>query len=221
LPRHWVHSGQNNVAAGEGGTLVTQVDVWEAQAVADDPEETDVELLARIAQEDRLALELLYARVRMPVFQYLLHLTSDSRNAEELLQDAMVAVWKNARSFAGRSSVRAWIFGITRQRTFKRLRRREPVYLPLEAVELEHSDEPEPEAALLATIDRAELALALERLNPMQREALLLAFVHQLSYKEIAEVMDVPIGTVKSRLNHAKRSLRQLLRAGEEARDEQ
>lgn len=201
---------------------VTHVDVWEAQAVIDEPDETDVELLARIALGDRPALELLYARVRMPVFQYLLHLTSDSRNAEELLQDTLVAVWKSACGFAGKSSVRAWIFGIARQRAFKRLRRREPVYVALEAAETEPSEEPEPEAALLALVDRAELAAALERLHTVQREALLLTFVHQLSYKEIAEVMHVPVGTVKSRLNNAKRSLRQLLRTAEnEVGDEQ
>ncbi len=200
---------------------MTQVDVWEAQAVADEPEDKDVALLARIAHGDRLALEQLYAQVRLPVFQYLLHLTSDHRNAEELLQDTLVAVWKNACSFVGKSSVRAWIFGIARQRAYKRLRRREPVYLALDAAETEPSDQPGPEAALLATMDRVELAQAVEQLNPVHREVLLLTFVHQLSYKEIAEVMDVPIGTVKSRLNGAKRSLRQLLCAGEEARDEQ
>ena len=93
---------------------MTHVDMWEVQAVADEPDGTDVELLARIAQGNRPALELLYAPVRLPVFRYLLHLTSDSRNAEELLQDTLVAVWKNAKSFAGKSSVRAWIFGIAR-----------------------------------------------------------------------------------------------------------
>lgn len=199
---------------------MSQVEVWEAQAVADEPEDKDVTLLARIANGDRLALEHLYARVRLPVLQYLLHLTSDRRNAEELLQDTMVAIWKNARSFAGKSSVRAWIFGIARQRAFKRLRRREPVCLTLDAVESEPSGQPGPEAALLATVDRKELAHALEQLNPVHREVLLLTFVHQLSYKEIAEVIDVPIGTVKSRLNGAKRSLRQILCAGDEVRDE-
>lgn len=204
------------MAAG-GDTSVTQVDVWEAQAVAGEPDDTDVALLVRIAHGDRSALDLLYARVRLPVFQYLLHLTSDPRNAEELLQDTLVAVWKNAHSFAGKSSVRAWIFGIARRRAYKRLRRREPIHVALDAVDGEPSEEPGPEAALLASVDRALLARALEQLNSAHREALLLAFVHQLSYQEIAEVMDVPMGTVKSRLNGAKRSLRQLLSAEEEA----
>ncbi|HET8905971.1 MAG TPA: sigma-70 family RNA polymerase sigma factor [Ktedonobacterales bacterium] len=199
---------------------MTQVGVWEVDRVADEPVDSDSELLARIAHGDRIALELLYARVRLSVFQYLMHLTSDPRNAEELLQDTLVAVWKNAHAFAGKSSVRAWIFGIARQRAFKRLRRREPVYLTLEVADAESSGEMEPETALLASANRAELARALDQLSTGQREVLLLTFVHQLSYKEIAEVMNVPIGTIKSRLNGAKRSLRQLLYVEEEAGDE-
>lgn len=200
---------------------MTQVDVWEAQAVAGEPDEMDVALLARVAHGDRRALELLYERVRLPVLHYLLHLTSDRRNAEELLQDTLVAVWKNARSFAGKSSVRAWIFGIARQRAYKRLRRREPVYVALETADAEPSEEPEPEAALLAMAERAELARALAQLNTVQREVLLLAFVHQLSYKEMADVMDVPVGTVKSRLNSARHALRQHLSTGKEADDDE
>jgi RNA polymerase sigma-70 factor, ECF subfamily len=199
---------------------VTQVDVGKAEVATDEPDDMDAVLLVQITRGDRMALELLYARVRLPIFQYLLHLTPDRRNAEEILQDTLVAVWKNAASFAGKSSVRAWIFGIARQRTLKRLRRREPTHVVLDAADAEPSDQPGPEASLLAMLDRAELARALDHLNPVQREVLLLTFVHQLSYQEMAEVMEVPIGTIKSRLNGAKRSLRLLMRAEEEAGDD-
>jgi RNA polymerase sigma factor (sigma-70 family) len=196
---------------------VVQADVREADAVDDRPDDVeDADLIARIARGERSALEALYARHQAALFAYLLHFAPDRGTAEELLQDTLVAAWKNARSFAGRSSVGAWLFGIARRRAYKRLRRREPVYLALDAAETVADTAPEPEAALLASVDRAELAAALGRLAAMHQEVLLLAFVHQLSYAEIAEVLDMPLGTVKSRLNHAKRALRALLRAADE-----
>jgi RNA polymerase sigma-70 factor (ECF subfamily) len=196
---------------------VVQADVREADAVDDRPDDIeDAELIARVARGERSALEALYARHQAALLVYLLHLAPDRGTAEELLQDTLVAAWKNAHSFAGRSSVGAWLFGIARRRAYKRLRRREPAYLALDAADTVADTAPEPEAALLASVDRAELVGALGRLAAMHQEVLLLAFVHQLSYAEIAEVLDVPLGTVKSRLNHAKRALRALLRAADE-----
>jgi RNA polymerase sigma-70 factor (ECF subfamily) len=204
----------------KGGASVTQVDVREADAVRDRPGEVeDTELIARIARGDRSALETLYARHQAALLAYLLHFTFDRGVAEELLQDTLVAVWKNAHGFAGRSSVGAWLFGIARRRAYKRLRRRAPPLLALDAADDVVDTEPEPEAALLASADRAEVAQAVARLAVAHQEVLLLTFVHQLSYAEIADVLGVPLGTVKSRLNHAKRALRDLLRAAP-SRDE-
>jgi RNA polymerase sigma-70 factor (ECF subfamily) len=196
------------------------VDVREADAVRDRPGEVeDTELIARIARGDRSALETLYARHQSALLTYLLHLTSDHGVAEELLQDTLVAVWKNAGGFAGRSSVGAWLFGIARRRAYKRLRRYEPPLLALDLADDVADTAPSPEAALLASADSAEIAQAVTRLAAPHQEVLLLTFVHQLSYAEIADVLGVPLGTVKSRLNHAKRALRHLLHAAR-ARDE-
>jgi len=183
----------------------------------DPPDEGDALLIRRIAHGDRQALTDLYLRHRQALFHYLLQFTSDDGVAEELLQDTLVAVWKNARSYKGDARVLAWLFGIARRRACKRLRRRELPQADLAELETVPAEDPEPEAALLASVTRAEIAAALAQLAPQHREALLLAFVHELSYAEIAAVLEVPLGTVKSRLNHAKRSLRAVLRAGEEA----
>jgi RNA polymerase sigma-70 factor (ECF subfamily) len=168
-------------------------------------------LLARIARGDRQALADLYRHEGVALLHYLLQFTTDRGLAEELLQDTFVAVWKNAASFAGRSRARAWLFGIARRRACKRLRRREPSLAGLDGLEALPASEPEPEAALFARLDREALLAAVERLSELHREVLLLAFVHELSYAEIAEILGVPLGTVKSRLNHAKRALRALL----------
>ncbi len=209
---------------GESGGECDAMALWaEVRRIGDVPQETPgyvdtgAELLAWIARGDRQALADLYAREGTSLLHYLLQFTADRGLAEELLQDTFVAVWKNAGSFAGRSRSRAWLFGIARRRACKRLRRREPPLAGLDGLEALPTSDAEPEAALFARLDREALLAGIEQLSDIHREALLLAFVHELSYAEIAEILDVPVGTVKSRLNHAKRALRALLTVREEA----
>ena len=178
--------------------------------------EGDASLVERIAAGERDALSELYTRYQRPLFQYLLQLTSDRGVAEEILQDTLVAAWKSASSFAGRSSVRTWLFGIARRQAHNTLR---GMALPLAAeteLETAASTEPEPEGSLLAGAEREALAQAMEGLSAIHREALVLAFVHELSYQELADVLDVPIGTVRSRLSNAKKALRGILESARE-----
>jgi RNA polymerase sigma-70 factor (ECF subfamily) len=175
------------------------------------PTSDDRQLLQRIGRGDRQALTELYARHRQMLFHYLLHLTPDRGLAEELLQDTLVAVWKSAASFEGRSSVTTWLIGVTRRQAHNTLRRRGVELVDLTEVETMPASEPEPEDALLATMAREQVAEALGCLGPLHREVLMLAFVQELSYAEIAAALGVPIGTVKSRLSYAKRTLKAAL----------
>jgi RNA polymerase sigma-70 factor (ECF subfamily) len=167
--------------------------------------------MRRVAQGDRQALTDLYGRHGQPLFQYLQHLTDDRHLAEELLQDTLVAAWKNAGSYRAEGSARAWLFGIARRRAYKRLRHLEPPRADLAELENVPAPDLEPETALLAGITRDEIVGALLQLLPIHREVLLLTFVHDLSYAETAGILGVPLGTVKSRLSHARRSMRTLL----------
>ena len=173
--------------------------------------DSDLQLVTAIAHGDRQALSDLYLRYSRPLLHYLGHFTSDRGVAEELLQDTLVAVWKNASSFRGEASVQAWLFGIARRRACKRLRRVEPPRA--EATELLDLPAPdlEPETALLARVARDEIIAALGQLTPIHREVLLQTFVHGLAYSETADILGVPVGTIKSRLSNARRSLRALL----------
>jgi RNA polymerase sigma-70 factor (ECF subfamily) len=168
-------------------------------------------LIQQVALGDRGALEALYAQAGPTLLRYLLHFTADRGVAEEILQDVLVAIWQNAHSYAGRSAGRGWLFGIARRRALKRLRRSDPLLLGLELAGAMPASEPEPEAALLAACDRANLRQAIDQLSEIHREVLVLTFVLELSLAEVAEVVGVPIGTVKSRLHHARRDVRRLL----------
>lgn len=171
----------------------------------------DAALLERVALHDRAALGELYNRHRVALFGYLVRLCGDVPTAEELLQDTLVAVWHGAAGYEGRSSVRTWIIGIGRRQAHDRLRRKG---LPT-ADEAELTAVPSaaagPEDVALASARQEELAALVGRLSPLHREVLHLAFAEGLQYREIAEVLRVPLGTVRSRLHNAKRELAALV----------
>jgi RNA polymerase sigma factor (sigma-70 family) len=183
-----------------------------------EPAVSEQQIIRRIARGDREALADLYARYQRTLFTYLLQLTPDHGLAEEILQDTLVAVWKSAGNFEGRSSVQTWLIGIARRQAHNTLRQRK--LPPADETELAAlaSNEAEPETLALATLACDELADAFRQLAPLHREVLVLIFVQELSYQETATILDIPVGTVKSRLSNARRSLRALLDAREEAR---
>ena len=176
----------------------------------------DVGILSRIATGDRTALGELYAHYGASLLGYVRSLTPDQSLAEEIVQDTLVAVWSSAGRYGGKSTVKTWLIGIARRQAHNTLRRRGlPLADPAALATLPAPD-PTPEDVALAMADRAALAAALRCLAPAQREVLALIFGQELSYQEVANVLDIPIGTVRSRLNHAKRALRVLLESAEE-----
>lgn len=164
----------------------------------------DRELLSRVAEGDEAAFRRLYERYATRVFRYALTILRDRHLAEEVVQESMVAVWNGARTFRGTSQVSTWIFGIARNQAHALLRREargartpnEPLVLPDPAGEVERED---------------RVRLAVDRLPPEQREVVFLAFYEGLSYREIAQMLGVPEGTVKSRMYYAKRNLAEVL----------
>ncbi len=127
-----------------------------------------------------------------------------------------MAVWRNADTYRGRSSVRTWLFGVARRQAHNALRSRTPLLAGEEELDSLPTSEPEPEDALLAGAHREELADRIGNLTPAHREVVVLIFLQELSYQETAEVLSIPIGTVKSRISNAKRALRILLQAPKE-----
>lgn len=192
---------------------------WVSKRFAGDDGHTDNYIIDCIAAGDRQALTQLYMRHRQALFSYLLQLTPDYGLAEELLQDTLVAVWRSAQNFEGRSSVRTWLIGIARRQAHNTLRQRGLPLAGLSELDETPATDFEPEDLMLASVARDQLGEAFKQLIPIHREVLALIFVEQLSYQETAQVLGVPLGTVKSRLNHAKRALRALLRAAEEAQE--
>jgi RNA polymerase sigma-70 factor (ECF subfamily) len=168
-------------------------------------------LLASVANGEQGALVALYQRYQRPLFVYLLRLLRDEGLAEEILQDVIVAIWQGAAQFAGRSRVSTWVFGIAHHQAAQAARRRAlPLVSPEEYTELSDDDQ-HAERVTFALALQEDLAFALETLAPIHREALELVLTHGFSYEEAAMITAVPPGTVKSRVNHARRLMQRAL----------
>lgn len=169
----------------------------------------DRQLLAAIARGDDDAFVQLYERHAAVIFNYLLRLIHDEKLAEDLLQETFVAVWQGAGAFGRRSKAKTWIFTIAHNKAVSWLRRYRPEALHEES----HiaAEEPDPEARTLTNWRNEELLAALDKLSPNHRAVVELSFAQEMSYAEIARIMECPVGTVKSRMSYALRRLYGLL----------
>jgi RNA polymerase sigma-70 factor (ECF subfamily) len=172
-------------------------------------QETDEQLIERIARGDSNALAALHARHAHAILAYLARITGDEPVAQDLLQETFLAAWHGARAFHGRSKARTWLFGIAHNKAGHWLRRRRPESLDEDDLIVD-SAPAVPELADAAWM-RERVTVALAQLPPSQRAVLELTFYHGLSCAEVAEVLDCPVGTVKSRAYLARRRLARLL----------
>lgn len=174
-------------------------------------DERDTLLLERVAAKDRGAFQELYQRYYQRLFGFIFKLTRRPEVVEEALNDTLLAVWKGAASFAGRSRPSTWILGIAHRQALKALSRQRRAERDPEALPDEPADGPESLAArreLASTLGRA-----LAQLPAEQRAVVELTYYHGCSYAEISSIVGCPVNTVKTRMFHARRRLRGLLAA--------
>jgi RNA polymerase sigma-70 factor, ECF subfamily len=179
-----------------------------AEALSDDV------LIRRIANADQPAMRMLFARHRIAIYRWLVRLVGDEGLAEDLLSDVFFDVWRNARSFEGRSSVSTWLLAIARHKALS-ARRRTQVAVELDDelawTMADPADNPE---LLLEKKDREQLLRrSLARLSPEHGEVIDLTYYHGKSIKEIAEIVGINEATVKSRTFYARKRLAQLVAA--------
>lgn len=172
----------------------------------------DLLLLRRVAAKDKKAFEALYHLYYRRLFAYLFKIVRRPDLVEEVVNDVMLAIWSSAASFDGRSRASTWIFGIAYHKALKALARRPA---PAETGGEEEAPEPvdgdEPESLLARRELAGVLGRALHALPPEQRAVVELAYFYGLPYQEIAEVVGCPVNTVKTRMFHARRRLKELL----------
>lgn len=173
--------------------------------------DTEICLLKRIAGKDRKAFEALYHQYYRRLFAYLLKLTRRADLVEEVLNDVMLAVWNGAAGFDGRSRPSTWVFGIAYHKAMKAMARRGAAATEDPEAAPEPVDYEEPESLMARRELATTLGRALDALPAEQRAVVELTYYYGLPYQEIAEILGCPVNTVKTRMFHARRRLKELL----------
>jgi RNA polymerase sigma-70 factor (ECF subfamily) len=171
-------------------------------------------LIAGIAQGREQDLAEFHRRYHGRIYAFLLRRLGDAADAAEAANETMLEVWRGAARFEGRSKPLTWVLGIAQHKALDRMRRTaaRPQTVELDPDTL--AGEGAGAAELLAQAqDAARVRRCLERLSDVQRAVVHLAFYEDLGYGEIAQILDCPEGTVKTRMFHAKEGLRRCLGA--------
>jgi RNA polymerase sigma-70 factor, ECF subfamily len=184
-----------------------------ADASRDEDHIDDAALLERVAAGDLTALEQLFARYQRQLHQLALGVTRDPQTAEEVLQDTFYRLHKHAAQLDGSLPLLPWLYRVAANLSYNQARRRhiwaEPFHALAERLfapswrSPEHiAEEHEVQSIVRATLDA---------LSPKHRAVLVLHYIQEYSVQEIAVILDCPEGTVKSRLHHARKLLKEQL----------
>jgi RNA polymerase sigma-70 factor (ECF subfamily) len=168
---------------------------------------SDGVLMAAVRDGDRGALQTLHSRHAPWIHLRLRHRCGDEGLIEEVVQDAFVRVWRKASTYRGSGDVAAWIWTIAIHRLIDRLRKQTPqpvAYVPtVVSASLEEQ--------VLLDVEHGDLATAINRLSPELRMVVQATLVDGLTTREAARLLNIPVGTVKTRMMRAKPLLREQL----------
>lgn len=168
----------------------------------------DLTCLASIAMGDRAAFDRLYRRYYDRLFRFVLRVTGRMNLVEDVINDTMIVIWRKAGEYRAAAQASTWIFGIAYRKALKALSKETRVFDTVD-------ETPEGEAPPAELLDReglnAAIRQAIMRLPPEHRAVVDLTFFFNRSYEEAAQILDCPVGTVKSRMFHARAKLRPLL----------
>ena len=166
----------------------------------------DRQLLVCITDGDRDAMRELYERHFDALMGFLCRQCGDETLAADIVQDTMLQVWRGAKSYSGKSSPKTWMFAIARNKLIDSLRAASKLTISDDFTDL--VDEAlSAEMVIQNAQDRARVMGCLSQLSRHHRAAIELAFFQGLSYEEISEIESVPVGTIKTRVHHAKKLL--------------
>jgi RNA polymerase sigma-70 factor (ECF subfamily) len=166
------------------------------------------QLILDAQRGDETAFLRLFDEHHLPLFRFAWRLTGSISDAEDIVQDCFLALLRPDCGFdAARTPLRTYLFGAVRNQWLKRLRRREPSHAP------DPADHRTPETLTLQSEVTSAVMRAIAGLPDSQREVLFLSHYEQLSLSEIAQITEVEITAVKSRLQRARAALRETLAA--------
>jgi len=162
-------------------------------------------LLRRVVAHDRAAMTELFTIYHPRLFKFVFRLTRSFSIADEMVNDIMLLVWQKAETFRGESKVSTWIFGIAYRQTMRRVSRKQiEIADQIDVDEVATYDD--------VTAEREDWIIqALHTLPAAQQVTMVLVFYLGLSYEETARVVNAPVNTIKTRMFHARRKLKEHL----------
>ena len=155
----------------------------------------DDALIEQAKKEDREAMGMIYSEYKDRVYNHIFRMVYHREEARDLTQDAFIRIFRKLHLFKG-GSFDAWIYKVTTNLVFNHFARQNPVV---------KFDFPVPEESTLSIDTRIDIERALSKMPPVLRSMLLLKEVENFTCEEIADIFDIPVGTVKSRLSRARR----------------
>jgi RNA polymerase sigma-70 factor, ECF subfamily len=168
---------------------------------------SDEALIARIAEGDKLAMQVLFARHRTPIYRWVLRFVGNETIAEDLLSEVFLDVWRQAGRFEGRAAVSTWLLSIARFKALSARRRRTEAELD-EIIETTVADSADnPEVALQRKSRNELVRAALMKLSPDHRQIIDLVYYHEKTIEECAQILGIPAATVKTRVFYARKKL--------------
>ena len=187
-------------------------DVASAHFRAPVQDTSDERLIGLIADGDKRAMQVLYARHNVRVYRFIVRLTGNQSLAEDLVSEVFLDVWRQAEGFESKSQVSTWLLSIARFKALTALRQRRHEDIDQDDV-LEIADEADtPEASLDRSNTSAILRACVAKLSPAHREIINLVYYHEKSVEEAGEIIGIPQSTVKTRMFYARKQLADLLK---------
>lgn len=187
---------------------------------------TDLQLIERTQQGDKASFDALMRRHEKKAYQYAYRLTQNQDDACDIVADAFVRVNSALKNFRGQSAFGTWLYRIItncaldfkkKDKSHRTVSLDAPVTTGGQETQRQFEDEgPRPDELAERNAREASVQTALAKMPEYQQAMLIMYHVENLSYEEIADALDLPLGTVKSRLNRARLALRDLLTKDEE-----
>jgi RNA polymerase sigma-70 factor, ECF subfamily len=187
-------------------------DLASPQTRAPVQETSDEALIGLIADGDKRAMQVLYARHNVRVYRFIVRLTGNQTLAEDLVSEVFLDVWRQAEGFESKSQVSTWLLAIARYKALSALRRRTDEHLDDHMAETIEDTAEDPES-MVNTKDRNSIVQkCLTQLSPAHREVIDLVYYHEKSVDEVAKIVGVPAATVKTRMFYARNKMADLLK---------
>ena len=176
-------------------------------------QQSDRELVERVAKGDRAAVRLLFMRHHARVYRFAARQTGSETMADDIANEVFLELWRQAPAFEGRSEVSTWLLGIARFKALSMLRKKREVEIDEEAAAAVPDTADSPEIAVMKDDKATALRRMVNALPEEHRTVIDLAYYHAKSVTEIAEVLSIPVATVKTRMFYARKKLGEALQA--------